>query len=100
MMSEYQRATLNGLTAESTKMVIVHDRILQEMPESLRRLVVEELKFSYRALAFESKDVMFGTTQIYVRTTPQTLLSTSITANGAGRQGPQTPALAATPAAP
>jgi hypothetical protein len=68
MMPEYQRATLNGLTAESTKVVVVHDRILQEMPEWLRRLVVEELTSRYRALAFESKDVMFGMTQIYVRT--------------------------------
>jgi hypothetical protein len=70
MMPEYQRATLNGLTAESTKVVIVHDRILQGMPEWLRKLVVEELTSKYRALAFESKDVFYGMTQIYVRTEP------------------------------
>jgi hypothetical protein len=67
MMREYRRATFDGLTAETTKVVVVHDRILQEMPEWLRSMVIEELTKKYRPLSFQGTDIYFGTTTVYVR---------------------------------
>jgi hypothetical protein len=97
MMSEDQGATVDALRAESTRVVIVHDDSMQRMPEWLRTSVREELRQTYSPLAFESKDVMFGTTRIYVRINPMTSLSTSSTVAGSEHQSTRSPALATTP---
>jgi hypothetical protein len=67
LMPEYRRATVDGLTAETTKVVVVHERVLAEMPDWLKSLVIEELTRRYRVLTFQSDDALFGTTKIYVR---------------------------------
>ena len=82
MMPEYQRATVDALKAETTKVVIVHDSFLKIIPEWLRKLVTEELTARYRALAFESKDVFFGMTTIYVRVHPIAWLSPHASVTG------------------
>jgi hypothetical protein len=83
MMREYRRATIDGLTAETTKVVVVHDSILQEMPEWLRSMVIEELTKNYRPLAFQSTDIYFGTTTVYVRHKPIALISVPVSLTGA-----------------
>jgi hypothetical protein len=74
IMREYQQATSEALSAERTKVVIVHDHILQAMPEHLRKLVVELLNMRYRASPFASTDVFFGKAQIYIRAKPMALV--------------------------
>jgi hypothetical protein len=75
MMPEYKQATEDGLMAETTKIVILHDKSLKTMPEWLRGLVMEELETRFRPLAFESEDIFFGMTTIYVRVEPIASLS-------------------------
>jgi hypothetical protein len=70
MRSEYQQATLHALKAERTKVVVIHDRTMQQMPEWLSRLIAEELKSTYHPVAFESKNVGFGEMHIYIRAKP------------------------------
>jgi hypothetical protein len=82
MMSEYRRAILSSITTGSAKAIIMHDRSIRQMPEWLRTLIIDELRSSYRALAFEREDVMFGTTQIYVRNPQIPLHSSSTSENG------------------
>jgi hypothetical protein len=78
LLSEFEQAMVRGLTANSTKAVIVHDRILSQLPDSVKSLLIEGLKSNYHALDYETNDVFFGKAVIYVRKTDTHKASTSI----------------------
>jgi hypothetical protein len=65
-LREYTNATNDGLTRETTAIVVVEQSVLERMPDEIRKLVGERLSTDYRVLAVK-KNLDADPITIYIR---------------------------------